>query len=298
MIITNNNEKISFRNLYKNSSAFLILGGPSLNKLLNSSETISIDGNKRISCSDALNLPGFITMGVNNSVKSFRPNIWTSVDEPSRFIKSIWFDPKIQKFIPYEYMDKQIFDNEEWKDLNMSVRDCPNVYGIERNEKFNHNTFLTESTFNWGNHKNYGGGRSVMLVAIKLLYYLGIKNIFLLGCDFKMATDYTYSFEQSRTQGAINNNNRTYQMMKERFELLKPIFEQNNLSIYNCNPESELKVFEFISFEDAIKKAYGEKLPKDLINERTKDMYSKNNIVIKQETNPNKLYKSKIPRLL
>lgn len=272
-VITTDNNRINLKNIYKNSSAFLILSGPSFKTILDSREKIQL-GTKDFFYKDALKYPGFLTMGVNNSVKSFRPNLWTSVDDPSRFIKSIWLDPKIQKFVPYENMNKNIFDNVAWKETNTPISDCPNVFGIERNDRFNAATFLIEDTFNWGDHKDHGGCRSVMLIAIKLLYYLGIKEIYLLGCDFKMDNDNKYHFNQDRSKQAINNNNKTYQKMIERFELLKPLLKKVGLNIYNCNSESQLKTFPFLSLNQALLKTY-DRLGVDIRNETVEGLYDR-----------------------
>jgi hypothetical protein len=67
---------------YKGRSAFLICNGPSFVKL-----------NRNL-----LSEPGVMTFGINNGPKTFRPNFWTCVDDPVRFLKSIWLDPKITKF--------------------------------------------------------------------------------------------------------------------------------------------------------------------------------------------------------
>jgi len=281
-IFTTDNNRISLKNIYKNSAAFLILSGPSFKQILDSKEKITL-GSKEFWYKDALKYPGFLTMGVNNSVKSFRPNLWTSVDDPDRFMKSIWLDPKIQKFIPYEHMNKNIFDNVLWKETNIPTSSCPNVFGIERNDKFNASTFLTEHTFNWGDHKDYGGGRSVMLIGIKLLYYLGIREIYLLGCDFKMDENNKYHFKQDRSKQAIKNNTKTYQRMIDRFNQLSPRFAQAGLKIFNCNKQSELKSFEFIDFTTAILNTYT-KLGVDVKKEKADGLYDRK-AKIKQEIN-------------
>jgi hypothetical protein len=265
--------KIDLNNIYKNCCAFLILNGPSFKTIIESKETISLGGSDLL-YKDALSFPGILTMGTNNGVKSFRPKLWTCVDDPGRFIKSIWLDPTIQKFVPHSHLNSKIFDNEKWLTSDIVVKNCPNVFAYHRNEKFNHNTFLTEDTFNWGDHKNYGGGRSVMLVAIRLLYYLGVRKIFLLGCDFNMDNDTKYHFDQDRTATAIKNNNNTYEKMLKRFELLKPIFNQYELYIYNCNKDSRLKTFDFIDIKDALNIAYGQ-MPSNLTNEPVNGMYNK-----------------------
>ncbi len=258
MLFSRDGHNIWLGDCYKNSSAFLILGGPSFAKVNTS----------------LLDKPGFLTMGVNNSVKTYRPNMWTCVDDPTHFIKSIWLDPKIQKFVPYDHAEKKIFDNEHWKEMSVKVGDCPNVLFFKRNEYFNAERYLFENTINWGNHGDIGGGRSVMLAAIRLLYILGIRNVYLLGCDFSMSETRKYHFEQDRSNGSIKGNNETYKKLIERFGQLKPIFDKVGFHVYNCNFESGLKCFPFISVEDAVKNA-STMMPKDIKNERTAGLYDR-----------------------
>jgi hypothetical protein len=242
---------------YKGRSIFLICNGPSFAAL-----------NKEL-----LRKPGVMTFGINNGPKSFRPDFWTCVDDPVRFLKSIWLDPKITKFVPQAHFEKPIFDNEKWETINVKVGECPNVIGYRRNEKFHAKRFLIEPHINWGCSADSGGGRTVMLPALRICYLLGFRKIYLLGCDMKMTETYTYHFDEQRTRGAVNCNNSTYDRLKSQYlPQLKPIFEEAGLNVFNCNPDSELKVFPFVSFDDAVKEAT-EKLG-DIENERTYGMYS------------------------
>ena len=258
MLFSRDSHPLWMGDVYRGSSAFLILGGPSFS---------NIDKSK-------LSKPGILTMGVNNSVKSFRPNLWICVDDPTHFIKSTWLDPKITKFVPFSHSEKPIFDNESWKELTTKVGDCPSVFFYKRNERFVADQFLFEDTINWGNHKDYGGGRSVMLAAIRMLFYLGIRTIYLLGCDFNMNEQSKYHFEQDRTTSSIKGNLSTYKLLADRFKELKPIFEENGLEIFNCNSNSNLKVFPFIELDEAIKLASSE-LPADIVNERSAGLYDR-----------------------
>ena len=270
---------------YRGCPAFLILGGPSAKNL----------NLKR------LDYPGFVTMGVNNSPRTYRPNLWTMVDSPTHFIKSIWLDPKIMKFVPISHTEKNIFDNESWKEMDTVVGDCPNVIYYRRNEHFIAEQFLFEDTINWGNHthlchcgywrpdpKKGGqkvnvcpkcgnetfGSRSVFLPALRLLYYLGIRTVFLIGCDFKMESGkQNYSFKQDRHRGSVKGNNQTYKMLTKRFEELKPVFDKVGFSVFNCNLESHLDVFPKVTFEEALNFATSE-MP-DIYNERTEGLYDR-----------------------
>lgn len=258
MFFNADSEPIRIENLYKNQSIFLILSGPSL---------LTYDLSK-------IDQPGIMTFGVNNSPRVFRPNFWTMVDDPTNFMYSIWADPRITKFVPIKKTNHKIFDNTSWQETDIKVKECPGMVYYDRNEHFNHETYLYEDTINWGNHSDYGGGRSVLLVAIRLCHLLGFKNVFLLGADFKMELgQQNYAFTQDRTKSSVNNNNNTYKQLNERFNLLRPIFEKENFFVHNCYQDSGLKSFPFISFDDAVETCLKD-FPNTLI-ERTDGMYER-----------------------
>jgi len=242
---------------YKGHSAFLCLSGPSFKNILDQHKD---------------KLDRLFTMSTNNSMRSYRTDAWVNVDDPSRFIKSAWLDPKIMKFVPSSHFEKTIWDNYTDTPMKTKVGECPNIYGFRRNNKFMPNRWLTEASFNWGCHQDLGGGRTVLLPAIKILYVLGFRRIFLLGCDLKMNTNSKYHFEEDRSKGAIKCNNGTYNRMKdEYFPNLKPYFDKAGLQVYNCNPDSGLKAFPYMSFEDAY--VTSTSFMGDIKNEPTVGMY-------------------------
>jgi|SaaInlV_100m_DNA_2_1039680.scaffolds.fasta_scaffold21455_2 hypothetical protein len=251
---------------YKGASAFLVLNGPSL-----------VSGDYDLS---KLNAPGVVTYGVNNGPATFRPTFWSCVDDPGRFLKSIWLDPAITKFVPHAHAEKPIFDNDTWSDMVQDgkrtlVGECPNCVYFHRNEKFVASRWLFEDKINWGNSKQYGGCRTVMLPAIRILFLLGFRKIYLLGADFTMTEDYAYHFDEKREKGAVNCNMKTYKRLRDvYFPELQPYFKEEGLEILNCNPDSGLKdVFEYVSFNDAIEEATGPL--GEVANERTWGMYCK-----------------------
>ena len=178
---------------HRGGSAFLLASGPSFNE-----------------CDkELLKQPGVWVMTLNNAVASFRGNASCIVDDPSRFTLSMWLDPKIQKFVPMSAFEKPLWDNrlialpngqyqQMWQPANIKVGDCPNVVGYRRNEKFVAARYLYEDTINWGNHKKWGGGRSVMLAAMRILFLMGFRNVYLLGVDFEMSEEKRYHFPEER----------------------------------------------------------------------------------------------------
>jgi len=254
--------------MYRGGSAFLIGSGPSFNALDKS----------------LLRKAGIWSMTLNNAVRTFRGNAACIVDDPCRFISSLWLDPCIMKFVPSSHFEKPLWDNrtivrpdgvreEHWQPMNMVVGDCPNVIGYRRNEKFHAPRYLYEDTINWGCHKQWGGGRSVLLASMRILFLLGFRKVYLLGVDLDMNDDKKYHFQEARTNAAINGNMSTYQKLKKWFKELQPHFLAENFIVQNCNPSSQLDAFPFIKFEDAIREASWQLGNTDV--ERTNGMYVK-----------------------
>jgi len=232
---------------YRGASAFLICSGPSF---------ATLDKN-------LLKTPGVWTMTTNNASTSFRGNASVTVDDPCRFNMSLWLDPSIMKFVPSAYFEKRLWDNRFLDDggqqwglaTDMVLGDCANVVGYRRNEKLVPERFLYEDTINWGNHKHFGGGRSVMLAALRILFLLGFRKVYLLGVDLYMSDNKKYHFDEERTPSAIRGNMSTYEKLIQWFAQLQPFFLAENFIVKNCNPESRVTAFPFMKYEDAIKEA-------------------------------------------
>lgn len=254
--------------LFRGGSAFLIASGPSFKEIDKTT----------------LSKAGAWTMTLNNAVRSFRGNAACIVDDPSRFVASLWLDPKIMKFVPTSHFRKPIWDNRtiqapgrpveyRWAPMNVAVGDCPNVFGYQRNEKFHAPRYLREETINWGNHKRFGGGRSVMLASLRILYLLGFRKVYLVGVDFEMTDEKRYHFDEGRTEASIKGNMSTYSKMVQWFTELKPLFDKEGFIVKNCNPNSGLRAFPFTTVEEAVGEAtlhLG-----NVEQERTRGMYSK-----------------------
>jgi len=245
---------------YRGSVAFLIAGGPSFKDV------------------DKSLLKNCFTISLNNAVKTHRTDAWTCVDDPCRFLYSIWMDPKIMKFVPYAHAEKQIWDSYNkraatWQNGKpILVGDCPNMVYYRRNSKFEASRWMTESTINWGNAQKFGGARSVMLPALRILFLLGFRTVYMLGVDLDMSKDKGYHFEEKRDKGAIKCNNSTYKRMNEDyFKSLRPRFEEFGYNVFNCNPTSKLEVFDYKPLEEAVKHAGG--IIGDINSEETMGMY-------------------------
>ena len=230
--------------LYYGADIYLLLGGPSVKSL----ELSLLD--KR----------GVISMAVNNAALTHRTQMFICGDPPRKFHDAIWRDPGILCFLPKPKLWNEIYERRPSGRIDSAyeqVKYQPGVVGFERNTFFNPPTFLSEPTINWGNsrraHNDWEPVLSTMFAALKMCYWLGAFRVFLLGCDWKW--DYSaqpYHFPMTRGANVYASNNASYQKMTPMMEALKPVFDAAGFEVWNCNKDSGLTVFPFMSFGDAI----------------------------------------------
>lgn len=254
-------ERMPLADSLRGRAAFLVCNGPSLNDL-----DLSL-----------LRQPGIVTMGLNNGPAVIKPNYWVGVDDPGRFVEQIWKDPTITKFTPLCHLGKFPRVRGAGGALSPSVypvEGMPNTFFFERNNNFNAASFLLEPTFNWGNWEGqrdeHGitGSRSVLLVALKLLYWLGAGVVYLVGADFKMQLGQAnYAFPQDRTKAAVNGNNTMYAATDKRLALAREYFGHAGQRVINCTPNSGLSAFMYKPFDEAITKAAKEVNEKPIVTE-------------------------------
>ncbi len=252
LLFTRDGHNAFLGDMYRGRSAFLVCAGPSL-----TSHDLS-----------QLSRRGVLTMAVNNAAAVVRPNLWCSVDDPGNFCDAVWRDPGILKFVPLCHMEKPIWSRDaagQLVETDQKVGDMPAVFGFRRNEAFVAEQFLREDTINWGNHGKrtdaYGqrGSRSVMLAAFRLLHFLGARQVFLVGCDFRMEIGkQNYAFEQDRTSASVRGNNSTYSILNVRLQHLRPFFEADGFQVHNCTPNSGLTAFPHMDYADAVSIATAE----------------------------------------
>ena len=236
-------QPVDLRGLYGGAACFFCSNGPSF---------ADVDFN-------LITQPGIIRFGVNNGPKVLRPHLWASVDTPAKFLESVWRDPTILKFVGTgkggQYICRELAENA-WRYYGPKVSGCPGVVymKLQGTERFDAGTFFDDAEIPWGNNKHAGGGRSVFVAAIKLMYELGFRRIYLLGVDFRMTAEFTYAFDEQRDVGAIQGNNTSYMRMLSFFSELSFQLQGRGLEIINCTPGSGLTIIPYMSVEEAVKR--------------------------------------------
>ena len=249
LLFTRDGHNVFLGDMFRGGSCFLVCSGPSLK-----AQDLTL-----------LQQRGIVTCTVNNAATVVRSSLWVSVDDPGNFSDAVWRDPAITKLVPLDHMEKAFTVRNSSGELEQSrelVGDMPAVFGFRRNEAFNASQFLYEDTVNWGNHGQrvdelgIKGSRSVMLAAVRLMFYLGMRTLYLLGCDFKMQQGVAnYAFPQDRSRSSVNGNNKTFDALNARFRSLLPSFERENFQIFNCTPDSGLTAFPTMRYEEAVEAA-------------------------------------------
>jgi hypothetical protein len=112
-----------------------------------------------------------------------------------------------------------------------------------------------------------------MLAALRILFVLGVRTVYLLGVDFMMSQDRSYHFDQGRSNSSIKSNRSTYEKLNLRFSELRTYFEQEDFYVFNCNPQSRLNAFDYVPFTVSIECALAEFDNVDIANERTEGLY-------------------------
>lgn len=242
-----------FRNLYAETGGrvptlFLVCNGPSLAAMDLS----------------ALSTPGVVTMGVNNGGHLIRPDLWTAVDVPARFMGSIWEDPRILKFIAADRAALHIWDHDRDDYSPRLAGDCPGVVTFQAGNRIREAMWLDEPRVTYGEK---GGRFCVMLAALKIAWVLGFRRVFLLGVDWNYSAEKPYFFPEDREEKHAVQNNGLFRAVDGYLRRLRPHFDRAGFHVYNCNPDSGLKVFDFRAFDRAID---GVKID---VNRDTRGMY-------------------------
>lgn len=244
LLYTNEGNPAFLHDLYKDQHCFFIGAGLSLLQ-----QDLSF-----------LSSRGIISMAVNNiAAKTVKPNLWCCGDLPKSFHRNIWRDGTITKFIPSSNANLCFLDDDKGTPAKPLAGKTANTFQYTRSSIFNHKLFLDEDVISWGSEAGLNdslglpGCRSVMFPAIKILYYLGFKYVYLLGCDFNMQKDKSYAFDQYKHDGGVESNNKTYTILNKRLTALQPLFTSKNFNVFNCSPNSKLTAFPQLPLEQAIK---------------------------------------------
>ena len=237
------------KGLWINRAAFMVCGGPSLAALP----------------LDRLRERGVASLAINNAGAFAPVKAHTFGDPQTKFHSDMFSDPNVMSFVPFGKLNKpiQIKHEGEFYPTNILVKDCPNVWGFSRGSEYDYKTFLTDPSAQWGRKgqplETQTGKHSklcTMLLGMRLLHYLGVRRIYFIGVDFSIPPRGTapgYAWGDDASAGNRIFTDKIDPMMAE----LKPVFEAAGVDIFNCNPVSNCRTFEYVPFDEAIRDCKG-----------------------------------------
>lgn len=265
---------------FKGSACFLVCGGPSV-----TAEVVA-----------ALDRRGILIAALNNvAATTVRPHLWFCCDDIRSFHESIWTDPGIMKFAKLKYTGSPCrwaggtnstpcsirrWNGEKFAVTNEEPRRLANVFGYLHTKGWSAEDFLRWPVPSWGINRDdpsCEGGRqrflSIMLPTVWLLYWLGIRKLFLVGCDFRMTEETPYAFPE---HGNAASNNALYRWLNKRFKEWRPFAESAGYDIANATPGGELEAFRRVPLDRAIDEALAVfRFPREIVTEGSYGIFGK-----------------------
>lgn len=248
-LLYDKNANPALRGRFAGKSIFSMMTGPSLNNL------------------DYTHLFDKYTFSIKKlPISHFMPTIWMCMEKQQEMPYQIWENKSLIKIVTQEVYDKGYMQPQgkpPYGDKPLfrmaSIRDYTrNIYWFKLAQIYRSSTYFTEDKVQWGmdserkDEHGIQGRRSIMLAHFRILHHLGFKRIYLLGVDFQMDKDKPYAYQREKSGSAVAQNNLLYEALETRLTTLYPLMIQAGLEVFNCNPDSRLKVFPYISYEDAI----------------------------------------------
>jgi hypothetical protein len=196
-----------------------------------------------------LDAAGIPWMAVNDYPKEGpTPRYFCCGDGPSLYGTRIWDDPEIMKFCPYP-MRRTLLPREDAYTSSRTSMDVPNIhYFYHHNNLMELESWLFVPYIAWGTSitgkkvppqlHTEGAARSSMLIGLRLLWHLGYREIYLLGCD---CTPHHHPAPKY------------WKVMFDYINKIAPYFDRWGLKVYQTNPDAHLRTFPIVPFDEAIR---------------------------------------------
>ena len=197
----------------------------------------------------ALQESGIPWMAVNDYPENdwCKPRYFCTGDPAIYFGERVWADQSIMKFgsMMFHETDRPRIDAYHAKHRMM---DSPNVHFFHHTlNEIEFESWLHMPWISWGTSifgpripkqfYEHGAARSSMLIGLRLLWHLGYREVYLLGCDCV-----------PHEHAAPEYWNTIFHLMEQ----VKPTFDRYHYHVMQTNPDSHLRTFEFADFDDAL----------------------------------------------
>lgn len=177
-----------------------------------------------------------------------KPRYWCTGDPPHYFTERIWSDPEVMKFVGLHNRDGERPRDGAYAPKHL-VKDAPNTFFFHQaTNETDTEHWLFHPFIAWGSSIGCEGGptqlyakgaaRSSMLIGLKLLWFLGYRHVFLLGCD---CTPHHHP--------APEYWNTIFHLLGQ----LAPSFKRWGFQVTQTNPDSHLRCFDIQPFDEVFR---------------------------------------------
>ena len=199
---------VDMTNMFSGSTVVIIGGGPSILK-----QDLSLLDKATVS-----------TLAINNSALIYKPQLWLGLDNPGCYSTNILYNPSIIKFMNMAHIPVSVD--------NTPVRSLPATVFIELdNTVLWEDMLVTAKKMPWYSNSFFS--------AVALSYYLGFRNIILIGCEFKI-TGRPYAINTKLNKEEIAWNRKVYKQQLTDLITLKPMFDNKGITITDCTRGTSL----------------------------------------------------------
>jgi hypothetical protein len=224
-----------YRNIHAGKDCFIIGNGPSLNR------------------TNLLALNEYYTFGLNKIHLIFEK-------QPLK--------------LSYHVAVNELVIEQIIKELRDDIYECPSFLGYHVSKQINFNKERIHKLFTrkapWSFYHSVlqpiNEGYTVTYVAMQLAYYMGFKNVFLVGIDHNFQQNGKPNEQQDFKGDDINHFHPDYfkgqqwhladlEGNEASYALAKHQFHADDREIYDATIDGKLNIFKKISFNDAIKLA-------------------------------------------
>ena len=212
---------IDLDSLYS-GACFLMGGSPCLNEV-----------------KDELDKAPVVKVAMNNTGTIVRPTIWIGADKAENYSPSILADPTIMKFAVISRRDCEV-DGKPWRSL-------PNTFFVSTKQMKPKEFFVPSRDFAWD--------KNVFTMALQLVYRLGFREVYTVGCSFKITKDAQYCYDTKLNENQVQYTQNTYNSALRQLRGLLPVAEKHDFRIFSSTPDSALNdLVDYVPLERAIAK--------------------------------------------
>ena len=213
-------EAADLSGMFAGESVFLVAPGPSLR-----------DANLAL-----LDQRGIVTLGINNSYLTCRPNIWLGVDHPDCFPRLGYQDPGVIKISCRGIAHVKVRGRQ--------LCEYPNIYFLHMAPVPYGAGSLFEEPARWY--------PKCFIIAVQLCWWLGFTTIYTVGTDFHITSSRQYSWGNPLSRFWVNTNKGVYDNTLTILRRMVPDLQSRGVQLINTTPQSRLDFVPHVPLSDAV----------------------------------------------